>query len=168
MKQRLQQGFTLIELMIVVAIIGVLAAVALPAYQDYTLRARMSEVVMAAGPCRTVISEVVQSGAALPAANAFGCEVNNPSRFVAAVNTDATGTIIVQTRGFGDATIDGRSLTIQPLTAAGAALAAGLAGQVIGQWRCTPAAAGVGGGPIPARALPGSCRAVAAPAPAGN
>jgi type IV pilus assembly protein PilA len=157
MKQRLQQGFTLIELMIVVAIIGVLAAVALPAYQDYTARARMSEVVMAAGPCRTVISEVVQSGAALPAANAFGCEVNTPSRFVAAVNTDATGTIIVQTRGFGDADINGRSLIVQPLDAAGNALAAATAGQTIASWRCA-APANVGGGPIPARALPGSCR----------
>ena len=52
MKQRLQQGFTLIELMIVVAIIGVLAAVALPAYQDYTARARMAEVILAAAPRR--------------------------------------------------------------------------------------------------------------------
>ena len=158
MKQRLQQGFTLIELMIVVAIIGVLAAVALPAYQDYTARARMSEVVMAAGPCRTAISEIVQSGASLPAANAFGCEVNTPSRFVAAVNTDATGTIIVQTRGFGDATIDGKSLVIQPFNAAGLALTAGGAGQVIAQWKCTAAPANVGGGPVPARALPATCR----------
>jgi hypothetical protein len=101
---------------------------------------------------------VVQSGAVLPAANAFGCEVNTPSRFVAAVNTDATGTIIVQTRGFGDAAIDGRALTIQPLNAAGAALTAASAAQTIASWRCTAAPANVGGGPIPARALPGSCR----------
>ena len=52
MKRQLQQGFTLIELMIVVAIIGILAAVALPAYQDYTIRAKNSEVILAASSCR--------------------------------------------------------------------------------------------------------------------
>ena len=58
--KRLQQGFTLIELMIVVAIIGILAAVALPAYQDYTVRAKMSEILLAMSACRTSITEVYQ------------------------------------------------------------------------------------------------------------
>ena len=56
-----QSGFTLIELMIVVAIIGILAAIALPAYQDYTKRAKLSEVILAASACRTTITEVYQS-----------------------------------------------------------------------------------------------------------
>ena len=60
MKGHLQQGFTLIELMIVVAIIGILAAVALPAYQNYSLRAKMSEVILAASNCRITVPDTVQ------------------------------------------------------------------------------------------------------------
>ncbi|HEX7441914.1 MAG TPA: prepilin-type N-terminal cleavage/methylation domain-containing protein, partial [Caldimonas sp.] len=59
MKRSIQKCFTLIELMIVVAIIGILAAVALPAYQDYTVRAKVSEIVLAASSCRSTISETV-------------------------------------------------------------------------------------------------------------
>jgi type IV pilus assembly protein PilA len=60
MKRTLQKGFTLIELMIVVAIIGILAAIALPAYQDYTVRARVSELLLAASSARTSVTEACQ------------------------------------------------------------------------------------------------------------
>src|ERR1700709_2361075 len=102
MKQRTQQGFTLIELMIVVAIIGILAASALPAYQDYTKRAKLSELILAASACRTTITEVYQSASSnsFPSGGSFGCEVasGSVSKYVQSVVTDGTGKVTVTAR----------------------------------------------------------------------
>src|SRR5881396_4315990 len=72
--KKVQQGFTLIELMIVVAIIGILAAIAIPAYQDYTIRSKVTELVNAAGVCKTGVAEYYQSKGKMPAStDEAGC-----------------------------------------------------------------------------------------------
>ena len=154
--RRVQQGFTLIELMIVVAIIGILAAVALPAYQDYTIRARVSEAVLATSQCRTAVAEIYQTGTAAIVADGWGCgESAGPTitQYVDEIHTTANGRITVTTSANASlGAAKSSTLTLTPVDSKGAALtyAAPSSVQVAG-FRCQP-------GSILPKYLPGSCR----------
>ena len=151
-----QRGFNLIELMIVLVIIGILAAIALPIYQNYVKRTRMAEVVLAVSGCRTPVSEVYQAGGSAPAAGNWGCEVSGPaSARVQSVTTGANGEIKAVASSFGDAAIDGKILTLVPLIGGSVANAATDMGKTIVKWRCGNIQDGT---TIPANFLPYSCQ----------
>lgn len=139
MKRSMQKGFTLIELMIVVAIIGILAAVALPAYQDYTVRAKVSEIMLAASSAKTAISEAAATNSAIPAVTSVDVQ-SQSSKYVASVAyAVSAGQGIITATAKGDSNIDGSTITMTGSYASG---------QVV--WTC--------GGSIQTKYRPASCK----------
>ena len=146
MKQ-IQKGFTLIELMIVVAIIGILAAVALPAYQDYMIRAKVSEVILAASSARTAVSETYsQKGTMQLAQPSMGVQ-HQTSHYVNDVvwtpTSATTGDIVVTTNNLTDL---GQAANTTMILRATGTVATGTV-----SWQC-------GAGTMPKKYLPSSCK----------
>ena len=130
--KRVQQGFTLIELMIVVAIIGILAAIALPAYQDYVVRSRVSELLVMADGWKTTVAENAANGKALDSGwTAPGADTDN---MVAATSTVNTGSGVITVTGTSKA--GGQVITLTP-TSGGAPIASGTIPPDILVWTCT-------------------------------
>ena len=143
MKRSMQKGFTLIELMIVVAIIGILAAVALPAYQDYTVRAKTSEVVLAASGGKTAIAEAYQTLGRMPSVGSEGF-TSQTSPYVASSNytrTSDTVGVITATASAKEPKISGSTIILTGTAATDTGVVA---------WVCT--------GNIDQKYKPANCR----------
>ncbi len=147
MKRQLQSGFTLIELMIVVAIIGILAAIAIPAYQDYTKRAHVSEGLALAAGVKTAVAEFIASNGNMPGSNASAglaasTEIKGNAVKEVGVGTDGNSTAGVIEVTFNEKVVDDGTMLLSPITGAGSIT-----------WRCK-----IGAGGMDAKWLPSNCR----------
>lgn len=144
--QKMQKGFTLIELMIVVAIIGILAAVALPAYQDYTVRAKVSEIVLAASGGKTSVAEYFQTNSVMPPdATASGVSTQ-ASKYVTSVAYGKTSDTVGVITALATTAVGGGVVATEGIVLTGTGVAA--TGIVI--WVCT--------GTMAAKYRPASCK----------
>ena len=157
---RFQRGFTLIELMIVVAIIAILSAVAMPAYQNYSIRAKVSEVVLALSSCRATITELYQAGASTsPGPDGWGCELagSTATKYVSSVTTSADGVVSAMAQNISTS-VDGSVVTLVPLALPAPGTPAVFtidSSQLLYGWRCGSTADGTS---VLPRYLPSSCR----------
>jgi type IV pilus assembly protein PilA len=149
--KKIQQGFTLIELMIVVAIIGILAAIAIPAYQDYTVRSKVTELINSAGVCKTSVAEYYQTKGMLPLnATTAGCTDIGTNNSKAPTVTN--GEITVKANGGLALQLAAGDLFAYKADCSGAACA----GTPITGWNCSQVS-GAGTTILP-KYLPASCR----------
>ncbi len=151
-----QAGFTLPELLIVVAIIGVLAALLMPSIRGYQARAKVSEAMLMLNQCRNQISENYASGSELPLDNNYGCEAVRPSRFVQEIGTTSDGIIKLQLGNeIGDLRLSLAYITLAPLNGNGLPMTDLDLGTPIRRWRCGATSDGTD---LRVDFLPSTCR----------
>lgn len=159
---RRQSGFTLIELMVTVAIVGILAGIALGQYRDYTRRAKMSEVLLAATNCKTRVTESYLSLPSPPTSpSAWGCDTAASGSYIAAVATSIDGALRVTIANL-DPSVNGLHMHLVPARTSGAALRAADVGRAVEQWLCGSDSEQV------RKSLPPNCRVDTTPYASGD